>query len=713
MRMKNQSTISLSAQQEIARLRAEIRAHDARYYQQDAPSISDAEYDRLRLRLIELEAEFPDLVTPDSPTQKVGAAPAEGFGKVRHSVPMLSLANAFMREDVAEFIARIRRFLELPQTEVVELLCEPKIDGLSFSARYEHGKFVLGATRGDGEEGENITENLTTILPPTLQGNPPALLEVRGEVYMGKADFAALNAARAAAEEAPFANPRNAAAGSLRQLDAAITASRTLRYFVYGWGEVSAPLAATQQASIAALGRFGFAVNPRVQCADSVDAVMQFYEALGQDRAGLDYDIDGVVYKVNRLDWQARLGQVARAPRWAIAHKFPAEQAITVVEAIDIQVGRTGALTPVARLTPVNVGGVMVSNATLHNEDEIARKDVRVGDRVVIQRAGDVIPQVVQVVVSRESSVVGERESANASSSLTTHDSRLTTPSRSAPFVFPATCPVCGAHAVREEGEAVRRCTGGLTCPAQASERLKHFVSRDALDIDGLGDKQIDAFFADGLIQTPADIFTLAARDAQSLTRLKNREGWGEKSATNLFAAIERARKPGLARFIYALGIRHVGEGTAKLLARQFTGFVQWRAAMESAAAADELLAIDGIGEKVAASLSTFFAEPHNRDLLDALLAQVTVQPHVAPVVVHSPVAGKTVVFTGTLAQIGRKEAKAQAEALGAKVASSVSKKTDYVIAGADAGSKLKEAVALGVQVLSEDEWLAIVGKRV
>jgi DNA ligase (NAD+) len=673
------------AAQEIDALREQISTHDKHYYQHDAPTISDAEYDKLRLRLIELETQFPNLITPDSPTQKVGSAPAEGFEKVRHSKPMLSLANVFAREDVEEFITRLRRFLDLAEDAPIALACEPKIDGLSFAARYEHGKLVLGATRGDGEVGENITANLATILPAHLQHNPPAVLEVRGEVYMRKRDFAALNVARAAQEEPLFANPRNAAAGSLRQLDPAITDARKLSYFVYGWGEVSAPLADSQEGAIAMLGRYGFDINLRMMRCDSVDAVLRFYDALAEARPALDYDIDGAVYKVNRLDWQSRLGQVARAPRWAIAHKFPAEQAITVVEAIDIQVGRTGALTPVARLTPVNVGGVMVSNATLHNADEITRKDVRVGDTVVIQRAGDVIPQVVEVKFEKR-------------------------PKHSVLFVFPDHCPVCGAHAVREEGEVATRCTGGLTCSAQAVERLKHFVSRDALDIDGLGEKQIEAFYTEGLIVTPADIFTLAARDAQSLTRIKNREGWGEKSATNLFAAIETARRVSLARFIYALGIRHVGEGTAKLLARNFGTLAQWRTAMESTVAREELLAMDGVGAKVADALVQFFAEPHNAQLLNQLLAHLQVQPYEAPAMTHSPVAGKTVVFTGALEQIGRKEAKAGAEALGAKVASSVSKKTDYVVAGSDVGSKLKDAVALGVTVLSEAEWLALIG---
>ena len=674
------------AAHEIARISAEIRAHDARYYQQDNPTISDAEYDGLRLLLIELETRFPDLVLPDSPTQKVGAAPVEGFGKVRHSKPMLSLANAFTREDIEEFVTRIRRFLELDESEQITFIAEPKIDGLSFSARYVEGVLDVALTRGDGEVGEDISDNIRTLAGfPTKLSNAQKILEIRGEVYMRKSDFAALNAARSQAEEPLFANPRNAAAGSLRQLNPAITASRKLSYFAYGWGDISAPLAATQHDSVKQLAQYGFTTNPRMQRVVSVDDIMAYYAALGDARAELDYDIDGVVYKVDRLDWQQRLGQVARAPRWAIAHKFPAEQAVTQVEAIDIQVGRTGALTPVARLTPVNVGGVMVSNATLHNEDEIARKDVRVGDTVIVQRAGDVIPQVVEVKRERRSM-------------------------DSVPYIFPDTCPVCGAHAAREEGEVVRRCTGGLTCAAQAVERIKHFASRDALDIDGLGDKQIETFFAQQLISTPADIFTLEARDEGSLSRIKNREGWGEKSATNLFASIEKARKPGLARFIYALGIRHIGEGTAKLLARNFGTLTQWRTAMQRKNAAEELLAIDGIGAKVVEALGEFFSEPHNIALLDELLQHVDVQHYIPPTTSGSPVEDKTVVFTGSLERIGRKEAKAQAEALGAKVASAVSAKTDYVIAGSDAGSKLKNAVALGVTVLTEDEWLAMIG---
>jgi DNA ligase (NAD+) len=666
----------------MARLSDDIRAHDVRYYQKDAPSVSDAEYDALRQQLETLEQQFPELVRSDSPTQKVGAAAAEGFKKITHSLPMLSLANAFERADVEEFITRVRRFLELDADETIELVCEPKIDGLSFSARFEQGKLIYAATRGDGEVGEDVTANIRQIsgFPQQLK-HAPDVLEVRGEIFMTKADFAALNSAQEKKGGKIFANPRNAAAGSMRQLDASITAQRKLSYFVYAWGELSAPLATTQFETIKKLGAMGFAINPAMAHCDSLESVMEHYAALLARRAKLEYDIDGIVYKVNRLDWQRRLGQVARAPRWAIAHKFPAEQAVTVVEGIDIQVGRTGALTPVARLAPVNVGGVLVSNATLHNADEIARLGVRVGDSVVIQRAGDVIPQVVQV---RDDLPRGK-----------TH------------YLFPTACPACGSHAVREEGEVVVRCTGGLVCPAQALERLRHFVGRNAMDIDGLGERQIAAFMQEGLIKTPADIFHLKDHAAS----LKTREGMGEKSVTNLLAAIDNARAATLPRLIYALGIRHIGEETAKLLARHYSSVAAFRAAAkDTEAMASELDAIDGIGDAVIEALKNFYGEVHNLAMLDALLGELDVAPY-APVVKHdSAVAGKTVVFTGTLSQLGRNEAKAHAESLGAKVAGSVSKKTDYVVAGADAGSKLKDATVLGVKVLTEDEWISLSG---
>lgn len=679
------------AAEEIAALSNEIREHDRRYYQHDAPSISDEAYDALRRRLEALEQEFPELLLAESPTQKVGAAASERFSPVAHRIPMLSLANAFLIEDVAEFLERIRRFLSLSESEPISIVCEPKIDGMSFNARYEHGVLVQAATRGDGIIGEDITANIVQVagFPRQLEGNAPALLEVRGEIYMGKRDFEALNAAQDAAGKKAFANPRNAAAGSMRQLDERITASRKLSYYVYGWGELSEPLAPTHYDTMNRLAGFGFVVNPRMQRCDSLQQLEQQYEKTYAERAALPYEIDGIVYKIDRLDWQQRLGQVARSPRWAIAHKFPAEQEFTTVEAIDIQVGRTGALTPVARLLPIKVGGVIVSNATLHNADEIERLGVCIGDTVVIQRAGDVIPQVVQVL----------------------RDKR---PQSARPYVFPTECPACGSHAVREEGEVVVRCTGGLICPAQALERLRHFVSRNAMDIEGLGEKQIAMFVEEGLVATPADIFTLAVRDAQSLSRLKNREGWGEKSATKLFAAIEDARTRSLPRFIYALGIRHIGEETAKLLAKHYVTLETWLRAMqamvEDAAVAEDLHSVDGIGQTVIDALREFFAEPHNGEMLAALEAQLRIEAYAPVVRTDSAVAGKTVVFTGTMSRLGRNEAKAHAESLGAKVAGSVSGKTDYLVAGADAGSKLKNAQALGVKILTEDEWIALSG---
>ncbi|MES2984057.1 MAG: NAD-dependent DNA ligase LigA [Pseudomonadota bacterium] len=683
------------AARDMAALAEEIRAHDVRYYQQDAPTIDDATYDALRLRLLALEKEFPELVRPDSPTQTVGAAPAEGFKKIRHSQPMLSLDNAFSEEDVRDFDQRIRKFLQLGAADELYYICEQKIDGVSFSARYEHGQLVQGLTRGDGEVGEDITENLKTILPLTLRASPP-LLEVRGEVYMKKQDFLTLNESRLAVGAPLFANPRNAAAGSLRQLDVSVTAQRGLSYFVYSWAQLSEDVEThnSDMKFMLALHDMGLTTfvtrdagaARHYQWTASLDVLLAYYQEMQAQRALMDHDIDGMVYKVDRLDWRERLGFKARSPRWAIAHKFPAEQAVTVVEAIEIQVGRTGTLTPVARLAPINVGGVVVSNATLHNEDEIARKDVRVGDTVIIQRAGDVIPQVVGVV-------------SGASGAM-----------RAEPYAFPTHCPVCDAQAVREEGEVARRCTGGLTCAAQRMERLKHFASRNAMNIDGLGDKQIEAFYQEGLISSPADIYTLQARDGEGLSRLKNREGWGEKSASNLFAAIETSREVALARFIFALGIRHIGEETGKLLAKHFGTFEQLQAAVLDAHARETLLAIDGIGATVAQALIQFFSEPHNQQLLATLMDVLRVQPYSAPALANTVVAGKTVVFTGTLDRIGRNEAKALAETLGAKVASSVSKKTDYVIAGADAGSKLKTAVELGVTVLTETEWLTLIG---
>ncbi|MFQ5958461.1 MAG: NAD-dependent DNA ligase LigA [Alphaproteobacteria bacterium] len=679
------------AEAELARLAAEIARHDRLYYVESAPEISDAEYDRLWRRNADIEARFPDLLRPDSPSRRVGAAPSDAFAKVTHSRPMLSLGNAFDADDVREFESRVRRFLGLGGDEPVAIVGEPKIDGLSAVARYEDGRFVLGATRGDGQVGEDITANLRTVrdLPLRLQGaDAPEVLEVRGEVYMTRRDFLALNEARAEAGEPLFANPRNAGAGSLRQLDSRITASRRLHFFAYAWGETSAPFTGTYWEALMRFRRWGFRVNPLARrCAGSAEA-LEFYDDIAARRAELDYDIDGVVYKVDRLDWQERLGFVSRSPRWAVAHKFPAEQAQTKLLAIEIQVGRTGALTPVARLEPVTVGGVVVANATLHNEDEIARKDVRIGDTVVVQRAGDVIPQIVAVVKEKR-------------------------PAGAKRYRFPGHCPECDSHAVREEGEAVRRCTGGLVCPAQAVERLRHFVGRDAFDIEGLGEKQIEAFWRDGLIKEPADLFTLARRNASLDLPIEQREGWGEKSAENLFKAIDARRTISLERFIYALGIRHVGQATARLLAKTYVSLVPFARDMQRAKDRDSeeyqsLENIDGIGPKVAATIVDFFDEPHNIAVVADLNSQVEVEDFAAPASA-SPVAGKTVVFTGTLESMTRPEAKARAEALGAKVAGSVSRKTDYVVVGADAGSKAAKARDLGVVTLSEDDWLALV----
>ncbi|MDP2124493.1 MAG: NAD-dependent DNA ligase LigA [Parvibaculum sp.] len=686
------------AVEELARLAAEIAAHDELYHRKDAPKISDADYDALRRRNEEIEQRYPELVREDSPSQRVGAAPAEGFGKVLHKVPMLSLSNAFNDDDVRDFCARVRRFLNLKEDETLAVTAEPKIDGLSAALRYEKGKFVLGATRGDGREGENVTENLKTIVdvPKALKGkNIPDIVEIRGEVYMSHQDFAALNERQKEAGKPVFANPRNAAAGSLRQLDAKITASRPLRFFAYTWGEVSALPADTQSGVIDTFDKWGFAVNPLFRRCDSVEELIGFYREVEESRARLGYDIDGVVYKVDRLDWQNRLGFVSRSPRWAIAHKFPAEQAMTVLEKIEIQVGRTGKLTPVARLAPVTVGGVVVSNATLHNQDEIERLGVRPGDTVVVQRAGDVIPQIVRVVEDR--------------------------PRGKKKFVFPETCPECGSHAVREVNpktgkiDVDRRCTGGLVCPAQAVERLRHFVSRNAFDIEGLGEKQIAAFYADGLIARPDDIFTLEARDRKSLKKLKDREGWGDTSARNLFEAIEARRKVDLDRLIFALGIRHVGETNARLLARSYGTLDNFETQMRAAASRDgdawsELLSIDGIGEVLAEALTDFFDEPHNREVLAGLRKAGVEGVPLPEREAGSPIAGKTVVFTGSLERMTRSEAKARAEQMGAKVAGSVSAKTDLVVHGPGAGSKLARAAELGIETITEDEWMEMAG---
>jgi DNA ligase (NAD+) len=775
----------LDAVMELAALAADISRADALYHGQDAPELSDAAYDALRRRLEAVEARFPHLKRADSPSLRVGAAPAAGFGKARHAVPMLSLANAFDEADVTEFDAFIRRFLGLDEAAELTFVAEPKVDGLSCSLRYENGRLVRAVTRGDGTEGEDVTANVMTIhdAPKTLAGDlldvPPAVLEVRGEIYMAKDDFLALNRRQEEAGEKIFANPRNAAAGSLRQLDATITADRKLRFFGYALGEVSAPIAQTQTGLRARLKGWGFSLNEPAATCVGVAGLIAHYARIGALRAELPFDIDGVVYKLDRLDLQERLGFRDRSPRWAVAHKFPAEQARTVVEKIDIQVGRTGALTPVAWLKPVNVGGVLVSRATLHNEDEIARKDVRVGDTVIVQRAGDVIPQIVAVVAEA--------------------------PRGAEPFVFPDHCPVCGSHAPREEGEAVRRCVGGLTCPAQAVERLRHFVSRDAFDIEGLGEKVIEEFWQEGFIRAPADIFTLENRAKAGEVKILGRAGWKEKSVGNLFDAIQERRAGiALSRFIFALGIRHVGEATARALARQYGSIAKWidgmtlaaqqmpgkawrdlhalsgvgpatvdaltawfsdpanlqtvafydaqsnvrlekvlsllgikglnkraatsladryetlsawRAAMIEAASHApgpawlELVNISDVGDIVAEEIAEFFLEERNVAVItDLPAAGVRVTDAEIPVAVGSPIAGKTVVFTGTLEKMTRPEAKARAESLGAKVAGSVSGKTDYVIVGADAGSKADKARALGVTVLSEVEWLELIG---
>jgi len=680
------------AKNELENLASEIAKHDEYYYNNNMPEISDAEYDVLRKRNDAIENLFPDLIRKDSPSHKVGSKPNTKFSKIAHSQPMLSLANAFEREDIADFITRIKRFLALPDEEDIQVLAEPKIDGLSFSARYENGVLVQGATRGDGTTGEDITKNLATIktLPSHIKShNVPEILEVRGEVYMSHQDFILLNTTREKQEETLFANPRNAAAGSLRQLDPDITAQRNLRYFVYAVGELSHPIGQLQSEIMASLNSFGFSTNDNSKVCNNIDQILQFYEMLYSKRPNLDYDIDGVVYKVNRLDWQQRLGTISRSPRWAIAHKFPAEQAKTILEKITIQVGRTGALTPVANLTPVNVGGVVVSRATLHNEDEIVSKDIREGDLVVIQRAGDVIPQIVSVDLSARKA--GAQH-----------------------FKFPDHCPVCGSVAVREEGEAVKRCTGGLVCHAQVIEKLKHFVSKNAFDIEGLGDKQIDSFWHDEIVQKPVDIFYLEERDKASLNKLENREGWGRLSVTNLFSAINQKRKISLERFIYALGIRHIGQATAKLLAQNYSSWQNFIACMEAATnkstdAYTELLSIEGIGEVVAQSIIDFFSEVNNLNALSELVAQLEIIDAKKPLA-NSPISDKTIVFTGTLEKMSRHEAKARAESLGAKVAGSISAKTDYLIAGADSGSKLKKAQELGVKVLTEAEWLELSG---
>ena len=692
------------ARAELARLAVILSQANLAYHTKDAPEISDADYDALKRRNAEIEARYPELKRADSPSDIVGAAPSAGFAKAQHAVRMLSLGNAFNDEDVAEFDARIRKFLGMTDAAALVYTAEPKIDGVSLSLRYEGGTLVQAATRGDGEVGENVTRNALTIadIPKNIH-NAPDILEVRGEVYMAHTDFAALNRRQIENSDKPFANPRNAAAGSLRQLDASITKSRPLKFFAYAWGELTEPLAETQMDAIERLATLGFSTNPLTRLCNGPAEMLAHYRDIESQRATLGYDIDGVVYKVNDLALQHRLGFRSTTPRWAIAHKFPAELAWTRLEKIDIQVGRTGALSPVARLLPVTVGGVVVSNATLHNEDYIKGldskgnviregKDIREGDWVQVYRAGDVIPKIADVDLEKR-------------------------PIDAQPYKFPHKCPECGSDAIREDGDAVRRCTGGIICPAQAVEKLKHFVSRGAFDIDGLGAKQIEMFYHDEIlpIREPADIFTLKARDAKNLTRLKNRDGWGEKSASNLFDAIDEKRRIPLARLIFSLGIRHVGDSASTLLAEHYGSWEKFESAVGNASLNegplwDDLIAIDGVGAVMATSLITVFQQTAERASIDRLIEQLTPQDAIKRAPVDSPVAGKTVVFTGTLEKMTRAEAKARAEALGAKVSGSVSAKTDLVIAGPGAGSKAKKAENLGVELIDEDAWLTLIG---
>jgi DNA ligase (NAD+) len=685
-----------AAAAELARLAEEMAEHEARYFRDDAPTISDAEYDALKRRNLAIEARFPDLVRPDSPSRRVGAAPSEQFAPVQHGVPMLSLDNAFSDEEVDEFAARIRRFLRIDPAEAIAFTAEPKIDGLSASLRYEKGVLVQGATRGDGRVGEDITANLRTLqdIPDRLLGDGwPETIEVRGEVYMEADAFAAMNVEAEAKGERTYVNPRNAAAGSLRQIDPAVTARRPLRFFAYAWGLASAPFAETQGEALDKLKAWGFHVNALSRRVENAEGLAAVYADLAGRRSALGYDIDGVVYKVDRLDWQERLGSVGRIPRWAVARKFPPEQAQTVLEDIDIQVGRTGAQTPVARLRPVFVGGATVANVTLHNADEIARKGLRIGDTVIVQRAGDVIPQIAGVVE--------------------------TAPRGAEPYDFPTLCacplktPLVRETTAGGAETVVRRCTGELACPFQKIEHLKLFVSRKAFDIEGLGEKQLSAFYEDGLIREPADIFTLEARDKASLKKLKDRERAGDLSTKNLFAAIEARRRISLERFILSLGVRHVGETTALTIARGYGSAEAFLRAMDAVAAGDEeakaeLDAMDQVGSAVIEAAADYFGEDHNRRMVQNLIEQLEVLDAERPKM-DTPVAGKTVVFTGALERMTRDEAKAQAERLGAKVASSVSKKTDIVVAGPGAGSKLKLAAELGLTVMNEDEWLAFI----
>ena len=680
------------AAKELAYIAQEMAKSDIAYYQKDNPYLTDAEYDSLKRRNEEIEARFPELIRSDSPSKKIGAPLQSGFKKVPHRFPMLSLGDVFSIEEVEDFVQSVKRFLN--SSKDIQFIAEPKIDGLSFSARYEKGRFVQGATRGDGVLGEDITENMKTIkeLPQTLSGNFPDILEVRGEVYMKKTDFFALNAKYEAEGKKTFANPRNAAAGSLRQLDPKITAERNLSIFAYTWGEVSERVWNSQADFFNHLKAWGFPINNLNHICNNVQEIDKNFQHLMEIRADLNYDIDGVVYKVNDIALQERLGFLTRTPRWAIAHKFPAEQAITKLTAIRIQVGRTGALTPVADLEPINVGGVIVSHATLHNEDEIKRKDIREGDYVIVQRAGDVIPQIVGVLKDKR-------------------------PQDSKEFIFPTTCPICGAHAIREEDEAIRRCTGGLSCPAQAKERIIHFISKEAFDITGLGDSIVEDFFNEGILHTPADIFTLEERNKAddlfaeqkgSVLHLEQRSGWGKKSVDNLFKAIQAKRTISMPRFIYALGIPQVGAATALLLAKNYNNFNHFMTEMQNKQT-ELLVSIDGIGASMATDIVEFFQESHNINIINELLRYVKVEDYIDDTITDSPLSGKTVVFTGTLEKMTRSEAKAKAQKLGAKIAGSVSAKTDYVVMGLDAGSKATKAQELGIKILSENDFLELI----
>ncbi|KEC54601.1 NAD-dependent DNA ligase LigA [Bartonella koehlerae] len=708
-----QNLTALEAESELEWLAKEIARHDVLYNRNNKPEISDAEYDALRRRNTEIESLFPELIRLDSPSHKIGAPVSEKFEKSVHAQPMLSLDNAFSSEDVSEFMERVRRFLRLPATQMLEMTAEPKIDGLSLSLRYEQGRLICAATRGDGYIGENVTANARTIsdIPQVLQGKFPDIIEVRGEVYMQRADFQTLNVNQQEKGKLAFANPRNAAAGSLRQLDSRITASRKLQFFAYACGEVSEIFAESQMGMIKKLKEYGFVINPLTKKIKSLEEVISYYHDIEECRHSLNYDIDGIVYKVNDLMLQMRLGSVSRSPRWAIAHKFPAEKAMTVLEGIDIQVGRTGALTPVARLAPITVGGVVITNASLHNEDYIKGighkgepiregNDIRVGDTVIIQRAGDVIPQVIDIVAEKR-------------------------PKDASPFIFPHLCPACGSHAVREIGEAVRRCTGGLVCPAQAIERIRHFVSRNAFDIEGLGKKQVEFFFQIQdetlCIHTPADIFTLQRRQEKSLVRLENMEGFGTVSVSKLYDAINARRKIPLSRFLFALGIRHVGEVNARRLARTYQNYTAFETAAITATMPDdkvdekgnevwiELTNIEGIGPQVGEAIIDFYKEVHNREVLSGLLQEVMPLDEKPVMIASSPIAGKTIVFTGTLTHMSRDEAKVLAERLGAKTSVSLSKKTNLLVAGVGGGSKLTKAQELGVKIIDEEAWLQLI----